>query len=106
MDNQIPKYVTQARAAYLLGFPQKNSHGSRTKRESDTWSARATQKNGSSLTKSYRRFACWPRNWKWRRTKTSFLRPPSGVPPTPARCPQRAGVFLWRATWIHAIETV
>jgi hypothetical protein len=23
MDNQIPKYVTQARAAYLLGLPAK-----------------------------------------------------------------------------------
>ena len=58
--NEIPKYVTQARAAYLLGLPVQeylpDFPGSRGRAYGEN---RGQRRMGSHLRRAARRFACW-----------------------------------------------
>jgi hypothetical protein len=64
MNNQIPKYVTQARASFLLGIPEAEFRRISKNRDWAIWNAPTTRRRPTSPTRNCSGFAC-SRRARW-----------------------------------------
>jgi hypothetical protein len=58
MNNQVPKYVTQARASSFSAYRKQNSGTFRRSRDWAMWNAPATKKKRTSRTRNCNGFGC------------------------------------------------